>query len=156
MLQSQRIHQVLYFTKDHDRRRHYVHVLQGICGVSYVCAWMNEGFSFAPVYWNSDDDDGFGSNNRIAYAFAQLLLQFVLFINYYLCGVWVWKMYVMYDTYMKDIYPLISLENYATFSTRFFEYYEKMEIHSRYWRTNHAVRTATGLYIVMASIYYTY
>ena len=73
MLQSQRIHQVLYCTQDHNRRQHYVHVLQGICGVSYVFAWINQGFWFAPVKMNSNDDDGFGSNNRIAYAFSSLL-----------------------------------------------------------------------------------
>ena len=147
MLQTQRLHQILQFTTNTARKQHYLDVLQIICVITYASSWLNViVILFYPI--SSKNLGG-----PITFILRQIICQFFIFINYYLCGVWVWKMYVMYDTYMKDIRPLVSLETYDTFSTRFFQYYERMEIHSKYWRFNHAVRTVTGLYIVILAIY---
>ncbi len=110
-----------------------------------------------PQYLDAgDDDDTFGTINKELNVFDILLIQFMLTINYYLCGLWVWVMYILYDVFRNELKPKITVETFKAFSASFLEYNTQLETHSKYWMYNHIFRTITGVVIVLMSIYDAY
>ena len=146
---------VLALCNDNSKKQYYLYLLQVVFGISYALAWLNEAWYLTPQALD-DDDDSFGSNDKGLHVVKLLLLQFMFTINYYLCGLWVWVMYILYDVFRTELKPKITVETVKAFSALFLEYNTQLETHSKYWRYNHMFRTITGVVIVLANIYAAY
>ena len=141
---------VLALCDDNDKKQFYLYLLQIVFGISYALAWLNTAFFLTPQYM--DQDSAFLSRNTGLYVFGALLTTFSLTINYYLCGLWLWVMYILYDVFLTELKPKITVETFKAFSTLFLEYNTQLEMHSKYWQYNHMFRTGTGILIVLVSI----
>jgi hypothetical protein len=154
--QQSMFEKVLALCNDNSKKQFYLYLLQVVFGISYALAWFNQAWWLTPQYLDKDNEDSFGSNNKGLFVFGTLLFQFMYTINYYLCGLWVWVMYILYDVFRTELKPKITVETFKTFSALFLEYNTQLETHSKYWRYNHMFRTITGVVIVLASIYFAY
>ena len=148
---------VLALCNDNSKKQYYLYLLQVVFGISYALAWLNTAWYLTPQAVDAAaDDDTFGSTDRGLNVFRTLLVQFMFTINYYLCGLWVWVMYILYDVFRTELKPKITVETFKAFSALFLEYNTHLETHSKYWRYNHMFRTITGVVIVLANIYFAY
>ena len=147
------LEKVLALCNDNRKKQFYVYLLQVVFGISYALAWLNQAWYLTPQYMAADDDDAyFGSHSTGLSVTFTLSLQFMFTINYYLCGIWVWVMYILYDVFRTELKPKITVETFKAFSALFMEYNTQLVAHSKYWRYNHIFRTVTGIVIVLASI----
>jgi hypothetical protein len=156
-LQQTMLEKVLALCNDNSKKQFYVYLLQVVFGISYGLSWLNMAWYFTPQVLDVDDDvTYFGSDNTGVFVAFTLSVQFMLTINYYLCGLWVWVMYILYDVFRTELKPKITVETFKAFGALFLEYNTELETHSQYWQYNHIFRTITGIVVVLGNIYLIY
>ena len=146
---------MLDVTSDIGKKQFFLYSLQIIALICYIIAWINQSFYLRPRYFTGDtDDDTFGSTNPGLGLFNTFVFQFTVFLNYYMCGIWIWIVYIIYNVWCKELKPKITSETLDDYTEMFIEFNTGLEKHSKYWTFNHCIRTVTGVVITVASIYF--
>ena len=78
----------------------------------------------------SDGDDAITSFEVLDIP-TNLLFQYMVTINYYLCGVWCWLIWMKYEVFKREIRPLIALDTLAQFRDSFLIFNKQTELHSK-------------------------
>jgi hypothetical protein len=150
-LNAKQLEHVLYSSVSSERQQDFLYKLQIIFIVAYSLSWLNIAWYFAPKEKVSDGDDAITSFEILDIP-TNLLFQYMVTINYYLCGVWCWLIWMKYEVFKREIRPLIALDTLSQFRDSFLIFNKQTELHSKTWRVNHIIRTLTGLYIVVANM----
>jgi hypothetical protein len=147
---------ILRTTSRFDKQAKYIKYLHFICFASYCAGWLNAGFHFDPSYGNHR---GVGKDDIYGKGIAPLITliqQFYFTINYYICGLWVWIMYVKVDTFRRELRLKITLGEFREFHSLFLPFNSSLEQQTRYWNINHILRTITGFIIILINVQVTY
>lgn len=150
-MRDNKVEQIICSSSSKKTQQKYVTSLQRIFALTYILSWVNAFPFFLMV--SSDGDEPvfnyrFGGNYTWLAVCNNLVWQYYLFVNFYLCGLWCWIISVKYDVFQTEIISKVK-EDPLTFKTALFDLDKLLAIESAYWRTNHILRTVTGLTIII-------
>jgi len=149
------LEQIICSSSSKKKQREYVTRLERVLALAYILSWVN-AFPFFVIIRVDGNDDTFGANETWLGVCNNLMWQYYLFVNFYLCGVWCWLISVQYDVFQTEIITKINKEDPLAFKIAVFDFDKQLGSVSAYWRTNHILRTVTGLIIIIYHVSHAY
>jgi len=150
-MRENKVEQIICSSSSKKSQREYVTSLQRIFALAYILSWVNAFPFFLMLSIDSTEpvfNYAVGSNYTWLTVFNNLVWQYYLFVNFYLCGLWCWIISVKYNVFQTEIMSKIK-EDPLAFKVALFDLDKQLAIESAYWRTNHVLRTVTGLIIII-------
>ncbi len=142
------LEQIICSSSSKKRQGEYVSSLERIFALAYILSWIN-AFPWVIIQSIDGPGDTFGFNYTWLSVSNTLVWQYYLFVNFYLCGLWCWIIFVKYSVFQTEIIKKINMEDPLAFKIALFDFDKQLTIDSAYWRTNHIIRTVTGLMIII-------